>query len=75
MDQLVLLTLFYIKRGYTIREMAADCGRSIGTIQKHFRDLEEGGYVVKPTGPRKAKNRKLTEKGLELLRQEHLLGE
>jgi len=71
-DQLVLLTLFNIKRGYTVREMAADCGRSIGTIQKHFRDLEEGGYVVKPTGPRKAKNRKPTEKGLELLRQEHL---
>ena len=73
MNELVLLTLFNIKRGYTVREMATDCGRSIGTIQQHFRELEEGGYVIKPTGPRKAKNRKLTEKGLEILRQEHLV--
>ena len=72
MNELVLLTLFNIKRGYTVREMATDCGRSIGTIQQHFRELEEGGYVIN-TGPRKAKNRELTPKGFEVLRQEHLV--
>lgn len=73
-----LSVLLDIHRGTTIRDIASSFDVAIGTVQKALSKLESEGYVNNPydsstkTG-RKAKGRKLTEKGYQELKKCRLL--
>lgn len=73
MDAQLLLVLTYTHRKFSIREIAFEIGKTIGTVQQCLKELEESGYVINPAGPRKARSRQLTEAGIALLKSQNLL--
>jgi transposase len=65
-----LMVLRFIQLGWSIREIAADIGKSIGTVQDILKVLEELGYVDNPYllgEGRKARSRSVTDKGKQVL--------
>jgi DNA-binding MarR family transcriptional regulator len=71
MDAISVLILTYLNRRYSIREIAAEIGKSICATHVRIIKLEEGGYVEKLTN-KKARSRRLTNAGLDVLRQENV---
>jgi transposase len=61
------MTLVAIGKKKVIRDIARSIGKSIGTIQAYYSELEMEGLITAP--PRRMKaGRTLTEKGLEVLK-------
>jgi DNA-binding MarR family transcriptional regulator len=74
-----LVVMLGLHRKHTLRYIAEEIGRSLHWVSLLCEDLEEVGYVENPylrkTKLRRARARKITAKGLELMRKNNLLKE
>lgn len=68
-----ILIMRCINDGCSIRETAAQVGRSIATVHGRMVKLEEANMVVPPPARQQHRNRKLTENGVRYLTMEGIL--
>jgi CTP-dependent riboflavin kinase len=76
MDVNLLVTLEGINNHVSMDQIAYMIGKSKSYVSILCKELEDSGYVDNPYvkgGPRRAVARKVTEKGLQVLRDEHLI--
>ena len=66
------MVLLFVDQRRSIREMAKELYVGIGTIQTTLGKLESEGLIVNPP-TRQARMRRLTQKGTNALKREHLL--